>query len=652
MPLQVPNLDDRRWADLVDEARALIPRAAPRWTDHNVHDPGITFIELFAWLAEMQIYQLNRVGRQHREAFGHLAGVHRRSRTPARVEILARGSLTSSVRLEAETKIRPLEGDELLFETTADVLLTRSRLLQVIVSDGSEPIDQTDVNARLDATFLAFGETARADAELRLGFDAFHPDTEPTLRLTVDVFTEDLAPPCGQDLPVPPDTPPANGVQPVDLAWEYLGTGGRWTRLTPVADETAAFSRTGAVVLPLPGDATSHRGRVWLRARIARGTYDIEPRLRHIGVNGLPCVQMETVRDELLGRGSGRPDQSFPLAKGPVLVPDGEPPVLVEVAGERWQYVESFDDAGPSDAHYGFDPDAGRVIFGNGLNGRIPMPGQDVRARLYRTSMGRAGNVARNLTWRFRNRAVAGVTLINPEPAVGGADPESIDEMELRARALLNRPSRAVTLNDIERLALGTPYVHVARAQAVANHPRPGAIMVIAVPKIRPGRTGPPNPPSAAFLTAVQRHLQQRRLLCDDLRVVGPIYVEVTVTTRLRLRKGAGATAVIERARQAIERFLLGDSLEDLQEVPDPNARQAPCPTRWPFGRPVYPSEVYAVLDQVGGVDSVAALSLSARSNAAAVTPDAAGAIRVPARGLVFGGAHAITVQADSRRAG
>src|SRR4030095_9132599 len=133
MPLEIPNLDNRRWADLVEEARSLIPRAAPRWTDHNVHDPGMTFIELFAWLAEMQIYQLNRVGQQHREAFGRLAGVRRRPRTPARVEILARGHLTESVRLDGGRQVRPIEGDEMVFETLTEVLLTRSRLLQVIV---------------------------------------------------------------------------------------------------------------------------------------------------------------------------------------------------------------------------------------------------------------------------------------------------------------------------------------------------------------------------------------------------------------------------------------------------------------------------------------------------------------------------------------
>src|SRR6266850_5093691 len=61
MPLTLPNLDDRTYADLVDEARALIPVYAPTWTNHNESDPGITLIELFAYLTEMLIYRLNRI---------------------------------------------------------------------------------------------------------------------------------------------------------------------------------------------------------------------------------------------------------------------------------------------------------------------------------------------------------------------------------------------------------------------------------------------------------------------------------------------------------------------------------------------------------------------------------------------------------------
>src|SRR3954454_397692 len=74
MPLPLPDLDTRSWADLVEEARAMIPRYAPRWTDHNVHDPGITLIELLAWLVEQDVYRLNRVPDTHRRKFLALMG--------------------------------------------------------------------------------------------------------------------------------------------------------------------------------------------------------------------------------------------------------------------------------------------------------------------------------------------------------------------------------------------------------------------------------------------------------------------------------------------------------------------------------------------------------------------------------------------------
>lgn len=73
LPLQ--NLDDRRWIDLVEEARALIPFHAPGWTDHNAHDPGITLVELFAFIVEMDLYRVNRITDAHRRKFLALAGI-------------------------------------------------------------------------------------------------------------------------------------------------------------------------------------------------------------------------------------------------------------------------------------------------------------------------------------------------------------------------------------------------------------------------------------------------------------------------------------------------------------------------------------------------------------------------------------------------
>jgi hypothetical protein len=69
MPLPLPELDDRSYADLVDYARSLIPTYDYDWTDHNASDPGITLIELFAWLAEMLVYRTDQVTWRHRQAF-------------------------------------------------------------------------------------------------------------------------------------------------------------------------------------------------------------------------------------------------------------------------------------------------------------------------------------------------------------------------------------------------------------------------------------------------------------------------------------------------------------------------------------------------------------------------------------------------------
>jgi predicted phage baseplate assembly protein len=87
MGMPIPDLDDKTFAQLVEEACALIPRHAPQWTDHNIHDPGITFIDLFAWLAEMMIYRLNRVTAAHYKKFLQLLGIYPFDARHSRVDI-------------------------------------------------------------------------------------------------------------------------------------------------------------------------------------------------------------------------------------------------------------------------------------------------------------------------------------------------------------------------------------------------------------------------------------------------------------------------------------------------------------------------------------------------------------------------------------
>jgi len=69
MPIELPNLDDRSFADLREEGLNMIPALAPSWTDHNPSDPGITLMELFASITEQLIYRTNRVTAAHKNVF-------------------------------------------------------------------------------------------------------------------------------------------------------------------------------------------------------------------------------------------------------------------------------------------------------------------------------------------------------------------------------------------------------------------------------------------------------------------------------------------------------------------------------------------------------------------------------------------------------
>ena len=82
--LPAPNLDDRHFQDLVDDAKRLVQQRCPEWTDHNVSDPGVTLIEAFAQMVDQLIYRLNRVPDLHYVKFLELIGVELRPPAAAR----------------------------------------------------------------------------------------------------------------------------------------------------------------------------------------------------------------------------------------------------------------------------------------------------------------------------------------------------------------------------------------------------------------------------------------------------------------------------------------------------------------------------------------------------------------------------------------
>ena len=124
MALPAPDLDDRRFQDLVDDAKRLVQQRCPEWTDHNVSDPGVTLIEAFAQMVDQLIYRLNRVPDLHYVKFLELLGVELRPPAPAVGEVTCwlAAPQPQTVHVRAETQVATPHTDveePVVFSTTA-----------------------------------------------------------------------------------------------------------------------------------------------------------------------------------------------------------------------------------------------------------------------------------------------------------------------------------------------------------------------------------------------------------------------------------------------------------------------------------------------------------------------------------------------------
>jgi hypothetical protein len=314
--LPVPVLDDKTWTEIVEDARSRIPRRSPDWTDWNAHDPGITFLELFAWLAEMQRFRLDQVSAATNRSFFKLVDLDPHRLRPANVWVRF-GSLPAGPRkwlllpagFPVSTSLVQARGEGFEFAVARDTFVSANRLRRVTTDTGSRRLDNTESNESPEIAFYAFGEDAPIGAVLELEFESEFE--APEFEIWIDLHEDDL-PPRGKHEGEEPELRPS-----IDLVWEYYD-GSEWRSVTVIEDASLRFHNSGSIRFETPPSA--HALPFQLRCRLTSGRFEIPPYVRTITLNAASLVQVETEINELLGQGNGQPDQTFALDHGNVLV--------------------------------------------------------------------------------------------------------------------------------------------------------------------------------------------------------------------------------------------------------------------------------------------------------------------------------------------
>jgi predicted phage baseplate assembly protein len=651
MTLPTPRLDDRTFQDLVDEAKRRIPKLAPEWTDHNVSDPGVALIELFAFMTDQLLYRLNRVPERHYVKFLELIGLRLFPPAPARSDVTfwLSAPATGPVPIRGGVEVSTVRRDQeapVVFRVEKGMTIEPPVLVACLSStDGKRFTDHFDA-LRANKPFLAFTDpTPAADEQLLFGFT--NSQASHAIGLTLDLDIGGI----GGD----PENPP--------LVWETW-IGERWAPCDVERDETAALNWTGEVVIHVDalqteakfGDQTAR----WVRCRVVPladgSTYSRSPRLRGVVVHAVggtvQAMHAQLVRTELLGRAQGIPAESFRTRFSPVL--PREPDEVLEVRApdgswEAWTEVDDFSGSEDGDPHYTLDAASGEIRFaplvrqpdGTGRQfGRLPTPGSLLRMRSYRIGGGRIGNVGAGTIVVLRETVPYVDRVVNRHAARGGVDAEDLANALQRGPRLLKARNRAVTAEDFESLAIeSSPEVaRVACIQPGADgdqsRPPAGTIAVLVLPRVAdPVRAVPIGEirPGQVLREHVARYLDIRRQLTARVVVSPPTLVGVRVTAEIRSAPGSDPDAVRDRALAELYRYCSPWT-------------GGPARTGWPFGRPIHIGELFAVLGAVEGVAYVESATLQPANLDRNTASAAIERIEVPPTGVVCSAPHQVTV--------
>lgn len=605
--LPSPNLDDRRFQDLVDDAKRMVAQNCPEWTDHNVSDPGVTLIETFAFMVDQLFYRLNRVPDRLYVAFLDLLGVTLHPPTAASAELLMWLSApqpdTVVIPQGTEVSTRRTEEDEaVVFTTTRELAVPPRRLGHVMTQGrGDAAVPRTEA-LHGDGDFACFGTPPQPGDVLLLGLNDQAHSCAVVLRFECEV----------RGVGVNPRNPP--------LVWEAWD-GADWASCELDSDGTGGLNRPGDVVLHVPHEHTASLiGGVragWLRCRVVEPrdgypSYSASPMVRSVNAftigGSVPGVHAETIADEVIGMSEGVPGQSFELGRHPV-VPGGEP-FVVEIASgsgwEVWTEVDSFAGCGPEDRVVAVDRTAGLVHFPPAVRepdgslhhyGAVPPPGSPIRVPHYRTGGGPAGNVAARALSVLRSSIPFVNSVENRRAAHGGVAPETIEQAKLRGPLALRTRDRAITAEDYEQLAKrAAPDIARVRCIPSTGPDEAGGVRVLVVPAAVPDKdqrlTFEDLVPDDETLSAVATYLDARRPVGTRVVVEPPYYRGVTVVAQLTTRPRV--------SREALKRT----ALRALYEYFDP-IRGGPDGEGWPFGRPVQAGEVHSVLQRLAGTEIV-----------------------------------------------
>lgn len=499
-------------------------------------------------------------------------------------------------------------------------------------------IDQTEASKIEDKFFLPFVKLEDKVRSLYLGFENSFKGGPIKIFFAAKelTFTDELKP---------------------KLEWTYSAKTG-WNALDN-QDDTEGLIKADILELLMGLDfsAQSRFGNYlyWIKGSLIEGEYEESPLFDGIYPNTTWALQAGTFTDEILGSSDGTVDQKFLFLNIPVLLDqdvrvneiltEEEKQAIIALFGEdaikevkdekgkvvenwvQWFEVPDFFDSKRQDRHYTLDHATGQLQFGDGINGMIPQVlDNNIRAFSYQSGGGKKGNVEAGEIKSLKSN-IAGVnSVLNHVAADGGADTADLDQMLEIGPTMISHRDRAVTAKDFELLAKQASR-KVVKVKCLPNtnnknQKEIGWVTLIIVPDSKEDKPLP----SLELRKEVQQYLEARcenTLACKKhIHIDSPSYVEINVSVDVFVTSIDEAFKIDREVKRKLNTFF----------HPLTGGREQ---KGWDFGRDVAASDIYALLENIEGVDHVENLKVTAAGGEP---------VKVEENYLVTNGTHVINL--------
>lgn len=268
------SLDDSSYAVIYEKAMERLREQAPWWTNTEISDPGITLLEMWAILSDMQSFYLDQIQESHYRKYLKLLGCAPDEGESAFAWVFF-DNVSADCTVPEGTR---LLADRMVFETEEETRLTGNRVVGFYQESGRN---------RANTMFMfrknRFSLQGAVSDEKELFSFALREPAEKEFCFFV------LLDERGRRNPAEPDFYMAR------LAWEYL-TGEGWREARVLRDETAGLLYSGRVCLHMEQPMISQAGTGYvIRCRIKEGSFDAMPVLYRICLNACRVSQKNTL---------------------------------------------------------------------------------------------------------------------------------------------------------------------------------------------------------------------------------------------------------------------------------------------------------------------------------------------------------------------